>query len=422
MKKPTAKNFKVKVLTLAALGYCFELYDFVVYAALLPFLADALSPSTNPLINQLFILLGFAITFFIAPIGSVFWGWYGDKFGRIKMLTLAIMVMSIPSLAIALLPSYSTIGIAAPILLLCFRLLQGISAGGGIMGSKIFALEALGVKHQGLASGVLSAAGAVGVLLAMLMGYFVSSHIKEMPSAWRAPFFLGSFLIFIAVLIRTYLARSLMLTQKLAKDNCSLLHIFKILKEFKHNSMVVFMLGGFLGITSYTMHAFMNTFLIQELDFSKDLVYIVSVLGYIFTIIASLTIGFGLDKVKLDLRQVLGRTMLLSAFAFAFLIPVVSLGGVYIFIGYAVFDFLLGIYATTSAIVMYRAFHSDIRCRGVLFNYAIGVAIFGGSTPIALTFLSKINIYTPGIVLFVVSIAIFAVFKKNLRVLKEHAH
>jgi MFS family permease len=411
-------SHKYKILTLTSLGHIMELYDFILYGVMLSFLAKAFLPDHDPNFSMFLASLSFAITFLITPIGSIFWGWYGDKFGRISMLNISMILMAIPSISIALLPTYKTIGILAPIILIFLRIMQGISASGEIIGAKIFAMEAIGDASHGLSSGIITAAGAIGILLAMYMGYLTSTSSLEY--FWRIPFILGSVLFIFATMIRKNLSAQMKIHHdKLPnkEENQSISAIIDITKNNPHASLIVFVLGAMLGILSYTLHVFINPFLIK-LGFDAAVVFKHSLIGYSATIVGAILAGIYVDKYcninELFLRSLKGIVLAVTLL-FLPLFLLILLGSYCSIIGFFVLDFLLGSYATISAIMMYKAFPKDVRCRGVLMNYAFGCGVFGGITPLILGILGDINIYLPAFAVTICFFVIYFVLKWSLR-------
>lgn len=393
-----AMTFSVrsKLLGFSSVGHCLELYDHTIYGVMLPFLAIYFFPAADPITSLFFAFLSFTLGFIIAPMGALFWGWYSDKFGRLSMLRVTMLIMAVPSLGIALLPTYEHIGVCAPVFLILFRMMQSISASGEIIGAKIFVMESLGQNENGFASGVVTAIGALGVLLAMGMGYLCTFY-QDIENFWRIPFLVGSSLFIIGQFIRRRLADKFLSIQKNENTLPTLKGTFGILKSHPMSSLIVLSLGAILGIMSYTLHAFINPYLIQQ-GISKSLVYQYSIIGLICTMLAAIVAGYYADKNKKIYENLFVIMFMYSLLAMLFFI-FIQRGGWQTLICYMGFAGLLGAYACLSGIVMYHVFVPQIRCRGILFNYALGCATFGSLTPLTLNFLSGIHAYLPGVAL-----------------------
>lgn len=380
---------RVKILFLAAIGNCLELYDYTLYAVMLPFLVPVFFPSETQGLGMFFGYLSFGIAFFFAPLGAIFWGWFGDRFGRLKMLRLTMTGMAFSSLCIALMPGYAEVGLLAPILLILLRVIQGICASGEVKGAMIFALEHLGERYYGLTSGIITAGGAMGVLLAMFMAYQAS--ISSDQSFWRVPFVIGSVLYLIAVAMRKFLTESK--EYKAYQKNAEpISYLQNIVVENKSSSLVVFMLGGLLGVLSYMMHAFLSPYAIS-LGYSKEFVYTLSIYAYVATISSALITGYFMSNRMMSFMSELMLVIFITSPFYYFLMHVLS--EQMLLVAYICFGINLGAFACISSVVMYKAFPAHIRCRGVLFNYALGVGIFGGVTPALMQVLSSTHFMVP---------------------------
>ncbi len=130
-----------RILMLTGFGNMLELYDFTLFAILMPFFLPVFFPHSSNEGQVLFGYLAFAVSFLIAPIGSIMWGYLGDKYGSARIFRLSLIIMAFPSLGIALLPGFEQWGFASIVILLILRVMQGISASGEVLGSKIYAFD-----------------------------------------------------------------------------------------------------------------------------------------------------------------------------------------------------------------------------------------------------------------------------------------
>ncbi len=407
-KLPPSQNNPRKLLALTALSYMMELYDWVLYGVMIPVMAYKFFPDNN--FQMLLAFVGFALSFLVVPFGAAFWGWYGDKFGGLLMQDLAMKIMAISSLFIAMLPTYEQIGIAASILLLLLRLMQGMSISSRA-GMKIFIMQMMDEKQHGIASGILTAAGAMGVLLAVYMGYL--NNLSKLDYFWRLSFALSGILIVIARIIRL----SVLKHMPLPKNKALVQNSWQIMWQNKKAALTVFMLGAMLGAFSYTMHVFINPFLVKN-GFDKKLVYQYAIAGYSATIICAILAGMYIDKCYREkFLQSLKYVMLGNIiFVLPLLIGILH-GKLFL---YFMLDGLLGIYACMSGVMIYRIFPQDIRFRGVMLSYSFGSSVFGGMIPMVLNAVGEINIYLAPGVLLVFFIIAFLVFNRNIKDITLH--
>lgn len=416
---PTSFHSRNRLFAFAAVGHGLELYDHTIYGAMIPFLASRFFPADDPFTSLFLAFLSFTLAFIISPMGSLFWGWYSDKFGRLPMLRSTMLIMALPALGIAMLPTYDTIGWWAPVCLVLFRMMQTMSASGEIIGARIFVMESFDQNQNGLASGLTTAIGAVGVLLAMGMGYLCTCF-QEWDNVWRVPFLLGSGLFIAGQLIRNRLAETSLVLENepplVAQFSPNIKETFTIVKQHPASSWIVFSLGALLGIMSYTLHAFMNPYLIYH-DFSKTAVYQYSIIGLVCTMVFAILSGYCADQSR-RVQRLLLAVMVAYSVSCVPLFGMISMGGWHTLIAYATLAGLLGAYVCLSGVVMYRAFLPPIRCRGILFNYALGCATFGSLTPLTLNTLSQCHPDLPGVALAIVGALFLWIVQKCLAELK----
>ena len=212
-----------QTLALSALGGTLEFYDFVIYVFFATVLGGLFFPADMPdWLRQLQTFGIFAAGYLARPVGGIVIAHFGDKLGRKRMFTLSIFMMALPTLVIGLLPTYASIGVAAPLLLLAMRVLQGAAIGGEMPGAWVFVAEHVPQRHYGLGIGTLTSGITGGILLGSLVAIGINSHY-EAPEvqafAWRIPFILGGVFGMVSVYLRRFLQET---------------PIFKELEQLRH--------------------------------------------------------------------------------------------------------------------------------------------------------------------------------------------
>ncbi|MCD8542665.1 MAG: MFS transporter [Gammaproteobacteria bacterium] len=185
-----------KAIVYSSIGGILEFYDFIIFAIFATAISKTFFPSTNTVADLLFTFSVFAAGYFARPIGGIIYGHFGDKYGRKTTFTYSVILMALSTLGIAFVPSYTTIGILAPILLTFFRLLQGASIGGEIPGAITFISEtttkirtfACSIVFLGLVLGIL-----LGQIVNIALAYFLSAE-NMLAYGWRIAFILGGLL------------------------------------------------------------------------------------------------------------------------------------------------------------------------------------------------------------------------------------
>jgi MHS family proline/betaine transporter-like MFS transporter len=177
-----------------ALGTTLEWFDFTLYVYLAPVIGELFFPSDDKLASLLATFGVFAAGYLMRPLGAAFFGRYGDTRGRKAALTLSVLLMSVPMLAISLLPTHEEIGVAAPILLVILRLVQGFSVGGEFSGSIVLLQESSGPGHRGFVSNLAQVTAGAGFLLSSLVATILHASLSTQQMqdwGWRLPFLLG---------------------------------------------------------------------------------------------------------------------------------------------------------------------------------------------------------------------------------------
>ncbi len=169
-----------KAITAASLGNAMEWFDFGVYGFVAYALGKVFFPGADPSVQMVAALATFSVPFLIRPLGGLFFGMLGDKYGRQKILAITIVIMSISTFCIGLIPSYASIGIWAPILLLLCKMAQGFSVGGEYTGASIFVAEYSPDRKRGFMGSWLDFGSIAGFVLGagvvVLMPQLVSGH------------------------------------------------------------------------------------------------------------------------------------------------------------------------------------------------------------------------------------------------------
>lgn len=194
-----------RVVLAGAIGNVVEWYDFGLYGLLAPVLASLFFPSHDRIAALLGVYGGFAVGFAVRPLGAIVLGRVGDRQGRQFVLVLSVVLMGAATVAVGVLPSYATVGIWAPVLLIVIRLFQGFSVGGEFVGSVTYLVEAAAVSRRGVAGSVANVGATIGMLMAAGAAALAESNPQLVREFWRVPFFFGGVLALAGYLLRRHL-------------------------------------------------------------------------------------------------------------------------------------------------------------------------------------------------------------------------
>ncbi|HEY0102468.1 MAG TPA: MFS transporter [Brevundimonas sp.] len=199
------------VVTASAAGTAFEWYDFFVFGSLTTIIARHFFADAGETVAYILALLTFGLGFVVRPLGALVFGWFGDRTGRKKTFLVTITLMGLATVAIGLLPDYGQIGLAAPILLLIMRVLQGFALGGEYGGAAIYVAEHSPPKRRGLLTGWIqttAAMGLIGALAVILITRAIVGTEAFDEWGWRIPFLLSALLLAVSLWIRLKLHES----------------------------------------------------------------------------------------------------------------------------------------------------------------------------------------------------------------------
>ncbi|MBL1219440.1 MFS transporter [Chryseobacterium sp. L7] len=373
---------RIKAIVGGSVGNLVEWYDWYAYAAFAIYFSNSFFPDSD-LNAQLMNTAGiFAVGFLMRPIGGWIFGSIADKIGRKKAMTLSVLLMSFGSLLIALTPTYKTIGILAPALLLIARLLQGLSVGGEYGVSATYLSEMASEDKRGfyssfqyvtLIGGQLIALGIQLILQKLLL---TEAQLEEW--GWRIPFVIGALLSVIALYLRANLHETEAFENKKELSEKKKGTVTELLKHPKALLTVIGLtLGGTLAFYTYT--TYMQKFLVNTVHLSKEQSTLISFISLF--IFACLQPVFG------ALSDRVGRRPLLLGFGIMgtlFTVPLLTALSTTTSMWTAFFLIMAALiivsgYTSINAVVKAELFPSEIRALGVGLPYALTVAIFGGT-------------------------------------------
>jgi metabolite-proton symporter len=266
-------------------GTTIELYDFVIYAtaAALVF-PTVFFPSLSPAMATIASMGTFATAFLSRPLGAVVFGYFGDRLGRKKTLVATLLIMALSTVAVGLVPSTAAIGVAAPLILIALRLLQGLAFGGEWAGSALLSAEYAPAAKRG-GYGMFTLVGAdTGLVLAILTFLGVNHTIGEdspafMQWGWRIPFLISAALIGIGLYVRLNIDETPIFAQEKARQLVPKAPLAEVLRLQRRE--VILAAGSVLGYFSapFMATAYLATYAHAHLGYSRSVILFVDVLG-----------------------------------------------------------------------------------------------------------------------------------------------
>lgn len=379
-----------RVIAGASIGNAVEWFDFAIYGFLATFIAAHFFPAGNDTAALLSTFAIFAAAFFMRPLGGFVFGPLGDRIGRHRVLAIVILLMSAATLLIGLLPTYESIGVAAPVLLLVLRCLQGFSAGGEYGGGAVYLAEYAVDEHRGRTVTFMVWSGVVGFLLGSLTVTLLQAWLPAgaMDSwGWRVPFLIAGPLGLVGLYIRLRLDdtpdfKALNETDNIAKTplreaiRTSWRAILRVIGVF-----VVFNIGY------YVVFTYLPTYFIKVLKFSKTDAFISSTVACVVAIVLILPLAALSDRIGRRPLLIVGSVLFaVCGYPLFVLLNSGSLGAAMsAHIGLAVIECVYISAAVSAGVEM---FATRVRYSGFAVGYNICVALFGGTTPYVVTWLT----------------------------------
>ena len=369
---------RIRAIIGASSGNLVEWYDFYAYAFTSIYFAAAFFP-TGDSTSQLMATAGiFAVGFFMRPLGGWLFGWLADTHGRRNSMVISVLMMCTGSLLIAVLPTYASIGAAAPVLLLVARLVQGLSVGGEYGTAATYMSEVAGKGHRGFYSSFQYVTLIGGQLLALLVLVMLQTllSVDELKAwGWRIPFVIGA----LTAVVAMYLRRSLVETGSEAAMHSKEAGSLTGLLKYKRSVLLVlaFTMGGSLYF--YTFTTYMQKYLVNTAHMDAKTVSVV--MTGVLVIYMLLQPVFGALSDRIGRRN---NMLLFSGIATLATVPLLGYLG-QVSDPYVTFTFVLSalviasFYTSISGVVKAELFPGTVRALGVGFTYAVGNALFGGT-------------------------------------------
>lgn len=371
----------------AFLGTAIEYYDFTLYGLLGPiYFGKLFFPQSDPNAALIAILAIYAVGFFGRPLGGIVFSHFGDRVGRKPVMIASMTTMGLASTAIGLLPTYDTIGIWAPILLLVLRVVQGFALGGESAGANVLATE-VGKPGQ---RGFFTSLTTNGIFVAWTLALIASQLVALLPQeqaiswGWRVPFIASLALVLVGIWMRIRVEESAVYLKAVNREKPPRIPFLEILRKAKKETLIVILAAAAESSNGFFYLVFGYSYALQTLKIPASTLLMALLIGNLMAIIVTPISGALSDR--LGRRVLLASTYLTSAAYTAFLFfPMLQSGNIYLI--YLAMLFPVGILAPLSIGVV-AAFYSEqfkdarFRYSGVGFGRGLGTTLGGGLMPI----------------------------------------
>lgn len=381
-----------QTIVATTIGNALEFFDFTVYGFLALVIGKLFFPTFNSYGQLLLTVASFGVGFIMRPLGGIVIGSYADRAGRKKAMTLTIFLMALGCALIAFAPTHAQIGVAAPLLIVLARLIQGFSAGGEVGASTTLLVEHATPQNRGyMASwqfasqglGILLGAVVVGVLMTVLSPQAMESW------GWRVPFVLGMLIAPVGMYIRRHLEESLDVREQPAAAATPRQHgsVAAVCRE--HGTTVLAAILSIIGGTAaaYVVTFYMPTYAIRELGLPPPVALFGAALTGLLSFVAAPLVGVWTDRVGRKSLIVGSRVALALLIYPGFLWLNASPTPAVLFTVVGLLSLTLVVQTVPGITMLPEMFPKHVRATGMSLVYSVGVAVFGGFSPFISTWL-----------------------------------
>jgi MHS family proline/betaine transporter-like MFS transporter len=370
-------------------GNVMEWYDFGVYGFFAAAIGSQFFPSDNPATSLIASFGVFAVGFIARPLGGLVFGHIGDNLGRRAAVIGSVVLMIVPTLLMAILPTQAQIGIAAPILLIVLRLAQGLAVGGEYTTSMVLLVEEAQSRRRGLVGSFAPFGALGGLLLGSAVGAILMAVLPEEAAAswgWRLAFFTGLLIGVVVFAIRSQLPpeRAILETGEARKS--------PLAEAFRTQWRTILKVIGFTlgnGVGFYLCFVFVSTWLKEHYHVSPSLALTLNSFAIFIMMILTPIAGAISDRIGRKPVILVGAAgFALFAWPLFKLMSNANVGS--IVAGQCFFALFLACYGASPAFLV-EAFPKHVRCSGLSIGYNIAQSVFGGTVPMVAVYLTKIT-------------------------------
>jgi MHS family proline/betaine transporter-like MFS transporter len=386
------KRKRRKAVIAGTIGNVLEWYDYSIYGYMAPVIGALFFPSSDPIATLLITFAVFALGFLMRPLGAVILGPYGDRVGRKKALSIAIILMGGATLMIGVLPTYQQIGIMAPILLVLARLLQGFSTGGEWGSGTAFIVEYASPGRRGLTGSWQQFSTGAGLLLGSLTATIITSTVSgEALSAWgwRIPFLLGILVAGVGFYLRWQIEETPKF-QTIAKEEVASTPLLDSIKNHPKQILKAFGFAMHWAASYYLLLTYMPTYVSKVIKLPLSLALLSNVIVLLFFIAIVPLMGYLSDRI--------GRKPLLLASTIGFAVfsyPIFAMmsggGFAIIVLSQMILAVFVACFSGPGPAAISELFPTKVRASALSIGYNLSTAIFGGTAPFVATYLIKVT-------------------------------
>lgn len=387
---PQAASVRRRAILSCAIGNFVELFDFVIFGLFAAQLGANFFPTHNQLLDLLSAFATFGVGFVMRPVGAMVIGAYGDRHGRKAALILTATAMAVATAITGLIPSYASIGIWAPVLLVLCRLVQGFSTGGEWGGAAAFLVEYSPPGRRGYIGSMQQFSVGLALIVATLSAAILNSVLDKQAMlswGWRIPFLCGFVLAPIGLYLRTRVFETPAFDRTVSQHNVAHNPIKDSFTIYFRPVMAAFGVAIVGCVGNYTFNIFMPSFATGQLGIPAGTAYYSTACSAVILTILTPVMGLLSDKIGRKPVMLIASLLYLVLSYPLFLLLVTLHSATGLFIAQAINGVLLAMYAGPLCAILSELFPTRVRFTALSIGYSFAVTIFGGFAPFIATFL-----------------------------------
>ena len=372
------------------IGNTLEYYDFTVYTFFAVMIGRQFFPVDNPWSNLLLSVATFGVGFLTRPVGAIFIGALADRSGRRAALNVSIVLMALGTALIAFTPGYATLGVAAPILLVVGRLVQGFAAGGETGSAASYMIEVAPQAERGYFGSWTNAGQGLALVLAGIVAIGLSATLPQADVerwGWRVAFAVGLLIVPVGIYVRRHIPETI----ESASVHGSTGAVLKEIVRSQLRTVILGILTILGGTVSYFVSTYMTSYAITTLHLPTSAALLVPFAAGVSVVVPTLLGGWLSDRIGRKPVLIWPRILLILVAYPAFLYLTAQPSALSLILMTCV---IMGLHSLSGGLMLVlvpELLPRAVRTTGFALIYAVGVCVFGGSTQVVLTWLIKIT-------------------------------
>jgi MFS transporter, MHS family, proline/betaine transporter len=374
---------KRKLIFSSGIANTFEWYDYALFGHFAPIIGSKFFPASDPSAALLQAFLVFALGYLMRPLGGIFFGIIGDKYGRKVALSSAVLCMAFPTAAIGFLPTYESMGITATSLMIMVRMLQGLSMGGALTGSISFVIEHSEKNQRGFLSSISMASICLGILLGSTVSYITRTLMTEeqfLDWGWRLPFIIGIFIFFAGLYIRKNTAETPLFEEMKFRGELVKSPLKKVITQHWPEMIVSILINATGSVLFYFEAIYLTSYLKGTRGFGEDEVSALVNFCYVVMAIVALFTGWLSDKI--DRRKIFLVNLICIIILSPILLEMMENGDFFaITIAQVAIALMAATYIGPEPALQAELYPSNVRNTALSVSYNTATSVFGGTAP-----------------------------------------